>query len=103
MLAMEGPMTPHPARLAIAAAMTAFAAGIVALGAAAQSAPMAEPAGTGLWQKNDAQTGKPIGWFLIVEQNGLYQGAIAKMFLDPGDPQNQTCSSCRDDRKDEPL
>jgi uncharacterized protein (DUF2147 family) len=83
--------------------MAAFVAGTVALGAAAQSAPMAEPAVTGLWQKIDAQTGSPVGWFLFVEQNGLYEGAIAKMFLSPTDPKNQICSSCRDDRKDEPL
>jgi uncharacterized protein (DUF2147 family) len=96
-------MEPRSARLAIVAAMAAFVAGTVALGAAAQSAPMAEPAVTGLWQKIDAQTGSPVGWFLFVEQNGLYEGAIAKMFLSPSDPKNQICSSCRDDRKDEPL
>lgn len=69
---------------------------------AASSAP-AEPSVAGLWQKIDPQTGDPVGWFLFVEQNGEYEGAIAKLFLRPGDPQNQVCSSCRDDRKDQPI
>jgi hypothetical protein len=63
----------------------------------------AEPAVTGLWQKLDEQTGQPVTWFLFVERNGFYEGAIAKLFLRPGDPPNQTCSSCQDDRKDAPL
>jgi uncharacterized protein (DUF2147 family) len=82
--------------------MTAFVAGLVALGVA-RSAAAAEPAVTGLWQKIDEQTGSTVGWFLFTEQNGLYEGAIAKLFLRPSDQQNPICSNCRDDRKDEPL
>jgi uncharacterized protein (DUF2147 family) len=82
--------------------MAAFVAGTAALGAA-QSAPLAEPAVTGLWQKIDAQTGSPVGWFLFVEHNGVYEGAIAKMFSSPSDPKNPICSNCRDDRRDEPM
>ena len=70
---------------------------------AAQSTAPAEPAATGLWQKMDEQTGAPVGWFLFVENGGVYQGIIAKLFLRPEDPKNPTCSSCRDDRKDQPL
>jgi len=62
-----------------------------------------EPSVSGLWQKIDAETGKPVGWFLFVERNGLYEGVIAKLFPRPGDPKNPICSSCRDDRKDAPL
>jgi hypothetical protein len=62
-----------------------------------------QPAATGLWQKTDEQTGAPVGWFLFVERGGLYEGVIAKLFHRPGDPENPTCSSCRDDRKDQPL
>ena len=70
---------------------------------AAHSTVAADPAVTGLWQKIDEQTGKSVGWFLFTENEGNYQGMIAKVFLRPGDPPNQTCSACRDDRKDQPL
>jgi hypothetical protein len=72
------------------------------LGTASGSAAT-EPSVNGLWQKIDGETGKPVGWFLFVERNGLYQGVIAKLFPRPGDPKNPICSSCRDDRKDVPL
>ena len=100
---MDDPLAPHSAKLTAKLAATALVAATVALGAAAHSASAAEPTVTGLWQKIDPQTGTPDGWFLFVERDGLYQGAIAKMFLSPTEAQNPICSSCRDDRKDEPL
>jgi uncharacterized protein (DUF2147 family) len=66
-------------------------------------AAAAEPSVAGLWQKVDSETGKPVSWFLFVQQNGLYEGVVAKYFLRPGDRPDQVCSSCKDDRKDEPL
>ena len=86
--------------------VTALAAGFftISLAAlAAQSTSPGELAASGLWQKLDEQTGDPVGWFLFVERDGLYQGVIAKLFLRPEDPKNPICSSCRDDRKNQPL
>jgi hypothetical protein len=79
-----------------------FLAGLLALSTAA-SAAATEPSVSGLWQKIDLETGKPVGWFLFVERNGIYEGVIAKLFPRPGDPKNPICSSCRDDRKNAPL
>ena len=83
--------------------MVTAVAALLALIGIAHSTPAAEPSVAGLWQKIDPETGTPVGWFLFVEQNGVYQGAIAKLFLRPTDAKNPVCSSCRDDRKDEPL
>jgi uncharacterized protein (DUF2147 family) len=95
---MEGSLPQQSSKSAIAF----FVAGFIVLGAAAGSAAT-EPSVSGLWQKIDGETGKPVGWFLFVERNGLYEGVIAKLFPRQGDPKNPICSSCRDDRRDAPL
>ena len=82
--------------------ITSFLAGFIVLGAVSGSTAT-EPSVSGLWQKIDGETGKPVAWFLFVERNGLYDGVIAKLFPRSGDPKNPICSSCRDDRKDTPL
>ncbi len=65
-------------------------------------AQTAEPTAAGLWQK--IEKGKTVGMFLVVDRNtsGVFEGIIAKMFPEPGDPPNPTCSKCTDDRKDMP-
>jgi hypothetical protein len=54
----------------------------------------------GLWQK--IEDGKPAGWFLVIDHNGTFEGIIAKIYAEPGDPPNPICSKCTDDRKDMP-
>lgn len=78
-------------------------AGVLALGAVGNSAAAADPSVAGLWQKVDSETGRPVSWFLFVEQDGQWEGVIAKFFLRPGDQPDQVCSHCRDDRHNQPL
>jgi len=87
----------------VASIAATVGASFLALVGIAHSAPVTEPSVAGLWQKVDPDTGSSVGWFLFVEQNGLYEGAIAKLFLRPTDSKNPICSSCRDDRKNQPL
>jgi uncharacterized protein (DUF2147 family) len=83
--------------------MTGLLTGLAAVVATAHSAVAQEASASGLWQKIDTETQKPVVWFLFSENEGMYEGVIAKMFPRPGDQPNPTCSSCRDDRKDQPL
>jgi uncharacterized protein (DUF2147 family) len=67
-------------------------------GVAAQQKPQTA---TGLWQQLD-DAGKSEGWFLIYESNGVYEGAIAKVFLKPGEP-NPVCNNCQGEQRDAPT
>src|SRR4051812_46762320 len=51
-----------------------------------------EPSAAGLWQK--IEDGKPVGWFLVVDHDGIFEGAIAKTFPLPGEDPNFICSKC---------
>jgi uncharacterized protein (DUF2147 family) len=77
-----------------------IAAGLAIILAATAATDAAEPSAAGLWQK--VEKGKTVGMFLVIERNGVFEGIIAKMFPEPGDPPNPTCSKCTDDRKDMP-
>jgi hypothetical protein len=88
-------------RLAAAAAVLAvLLIASFAERATAQTAVQPGPSAAGLWQK--LEDGKPDGWFLVVDHDGIFEGAIAKMFLRPGDDPNVLCTKCTDDRKNQP-
>ena len=48
--------------------IASFLAGFMVLGAASGAAAT-EPSVSGLWQKIDGETGRPVGWFLFVDGN----------------------------------
>ena len=76
---------------------------VTAIAALAMTASVqaAEPTAAGLWQK--IEDGKPVIWVLMVERNGLFEGAIAKTFPKPGENPSMACTKCEDDRKNAPV
>jgi uncharacterized protein (DUF2147 family) len=94
--------------IAVAALAVMLAAASMPAAAQTATAPAAAPAvaqpgpsAAGLWQKTE--DGKPDGWFLVVDKDGsMFEGAIAKMFMKPGDDPNPLCTKCTDDRKNQP-
>jgi hypothetical protein len=75
--------------------------GVVMLLAAGLPGRAAEPSAAGLWQK--IEDGQPVVWFLVVDHDGIFEGAIAKLFPKPDDDPNEVCTKCTDDRKNAPL
>src|ERR1700677_4983076 len=85
-----------------AAALLPLVAFVLSPGHAVNADP-APLTAAGLWQAVDDDTKQPTGWFLISEDNnGVYNGIIAKMFLKPGQDPNVVCDQCKDDRHDHP-
>ena len=62
-----------------------------------------EPSAAGLWQKIEKD--KPVGWFLVIDHDGIFEGVIARTFPLPGEDPNkiEICSKCIDDRKNAPV
>jgi Uncharacterized protein conserved in bacteria (DUF2147) len=61
----------------------------------------AEPSAAGLWQK--IEDDKPVGWFLVIDHDGIFEGVIAKTFPLPGETAGLVCTKCTDDRKNAPV
>jgi uncharacterized protein (DUF2147 family) len=96
---LAGVRTMRARLVMAAAALLPVAALIMAPGPTATADPMAAPlTPAGLWQALDDSTKQPTGWFLISNENGVYDGIIARMFLKPGDDPNVVCDQCKDDR-----
>ena len=62
----------------------------------------AGPTAAGLWEQSDTK-GHVGGWFFIFEQDGVYNGALVKMFVKPGDDPNPICTACLGDQKNQPT
>jgi hypothetical protein len=75
--------------------------GLVMLLAMLNPGQAAEPSAAGLWQK--VEDGKPVGWFLVIDHDGIFEGVIAKTFPLPGEDPNLICAKCTDDRKNAPV
>ena len=63
----------------------------------------AEPTAAGLWEQIDDKTGNPESWFKITERNGVYEGAVAKIFFKPGEDANWVCDKCEGADKGRPV
>jgi uncharacterized protein (DUF2147 family) len=73
------------------------------LGAAIVPLAAAEPSAVGLWEQVDENSGKAESWFRITERNGVYEGAIVKMFQKPGEDPNWVCDKCEGAERGAPV
>lgn len=80
--------------------LTIIVAGLAAAIASIGPLRAAEPSVTGLWEQFDEHG---HSWFLFFEHDGVYEGAIAKMFFKPGENPNPICTGCAGDQKNAPV
>ncbi len=80
--------------------VTAMAASLAVALAYVGPLNAAEPSAIGLWEQADEYS---HSWFLFFERDGVYEGAIAKMFFRPGEEPNPICASCTGDQKNAPV
>jgi uncharacterized protein (DUF2147 family) len=99
-------LSPEPERI-VGVAMSAWLqtsmmVGILLFTAAAPLCA-AEPTAAGLWEQVDNKTGKAESWFKITERNGVYEGAIVKIFFKPGEDENWVCDRCEGADRGRPV
>lgn len=70
-------------------------------GAGVASADMESPAG--VWKTIDDKTGKERSLVRVVDNNGVFEGKVEKIFEQPGDDPNHLCKKCEGERKDRPI
>jgi hypothetical protein len=75
-------------------------AGLSVVMAFSAIARAAEPTVSGLWEQLDD---RGHGWFLFFERDGMYEGAIVRMYLKPNEPPFPICNACAGDQKNAPL
>jgi uncharacterized protein (DUF2147 family) len=63
----------------------------------------AETSAIGLWEQVDENSGKPESWFRITQRNGIYEGAIVKIFFKPGEDPNWVCDKCEGAERGAPV
>src|SRR5262245_23608827 len=63
----------------------------------------AENSAVGLWEQVDENSGQAESWFRITERNGIYEGAIVKIFFKPGEDQNWVCDKCQGAERGAPV
>ncbi|MEW6450202.1 MAG: DUF2147 domain-containing protein [Pseudomonadota bacterium] len=88
----------------IAAGIAAGVSAFLANAAPAPQPPQDLSSAAGLWEQYNDDDGRREGWFLIFEKSrGVYDGAIVKMFLKPGeDPYALRCTKCTGEQKNQP-
>jgi Uncharacterized protein conserved in bacteria (DUF2147) len=80
--------------------LTVIVAGLAATLAYTGSLCAAGPSAAGLWDQSD-ENGH--SWFLIFEHDGVYEGAIAKMYFKPGEDPHPICTNCSGEQKNAPA
>jgi len=58
---------------------------------------------TGLWRTVDDKTGKERALLRFVENNGVYEGRLEKIFPQSDDDPQHLCRKCEGVRKDQPI
>jgi hypothetical protein len=79
----------------------AIAAGLLALFAHVVPLKAADPTVAGLWEQTD-EKGRVGGWFFVFEHDGVYEGALVKIFPKPGEDPNPICTKCSGAQKNMP-